>query len=103
LYTDSRISGYAILWLTKDTLNAESSSTPVNTNFSPRASCLSAVLMNATLAVVEMYLPGSSSDKLTDGIGSRNAGGDGRDFGSGYKSLRTRELESRLLSSSFTL
>ena len=99
LYTESRINGYAILWLTNVTLDLESSSTPVNTTFSPRASCLSAVLTYAIRAVVETYLPGWSFESVTDGIGSRNAGGGvGRVRGSGYKSLNIWVLELWLVS-----
>ena len=81
------MSGYAILWLTNDTLDVESSSTPVKTIFSPRASGFSVVLIYAILAVIEVYFPASSLDNVMVGIGSRKDGGAGRDFGSGYKSL----------------
>jgi hypothetical protein len=81
------MSGNEILWLTNETLDLESSSTPVKTIFSPKASCLSAVLRYATRATVDIYFPGSSSESVTDGIGSHKVCGDGRERGSGYKSL----------------
>ena len=99
LYIESLIRGYAILWLTNETLDLESSSTPVKRTFSPKASCLSAVLRYAIRATVETYFPGVSSDSVTDGIGSRKADGAGIERGSGYKSLSICVLELWLLSS----
>ena len=92
------MSGNEIIWLTNGTLKVASSGRPMKTTFSPSASCFSAVLRYTIRAIVEMYFPGSSFDSITDGIGSRKTGGDGRERRSGYNSLSIRELELRLLS-----
>jgi len=48
-------------------LKVESSSTPVNTNFVPRASVFSEVFTYAILAVVKTYCPGINSDSVSCG------------------------------------
>ncbi len=66
--------GYEILWLTKGTLNVESSSTPQNTILVPRASFLSNVLTYAILVVTATYFPGINSDTVSCGLGCCHEG-----------------------------